>query len=188
MPWDRAKLEDEKRRRLPVETATVKRHFEALQSLKVDVIKQQRLEEATFIVRSKALLKRSSDLGSEVVRNLEVGLHVRVLERRGNRVRLEDGWTSIVSQGGTVLLEMARDNSAAKVMKPHSLIVLIDLLPAHFYDVGRGVLSLFPWLKDVICASDRVSHRGFTDVQKDKRSASEKQVLREPVLQLPRTF
>jgi hypothetical protein len=33
------------------------RHFEALQSLKVDVIKQQRLEEATFIVRSKALLK-----------------------------------------------------------------------------------------------------------------------------------
>ena len=81
MPWDRAKLEDEKRRRLPVETATVKRHFEALQSLKVDVIKQQRLEEATFIVRSKALLKRSSDLGSEVVRNLEVGLHVRVLER-----------------------------------------------------------------------------------------------------------
>ena len=49
-PWDRAKLEEEKRRRLPVETATVKRHFEALQSLKVDVIKQQRLEEATFIV------------------------------------------------------------------------------------------------------------------------------------------
>jgi hypothetical protein len=113
MPWDRAKLEDEKRRRLPVETATVKRHFEALQSLKVDVIKQQRLEEATFIVRSKALLKRSSDLGSEVVRNLEVGLHVRVLERRDNRVRLEDGWTSIVSQGGKVLLELARDNSAA---------------------------------------------------------------------------
>lgn len=46
------------------------------------------------------------DLTSAVLRNLQVGEKALVLERRGNRVRLQGGgWASIVATGGKVLLE-----------------------------------------------------------------------------------
>jgi len=110
--WDPAKLRESRDARQPAERAQVKRRFDELQVRRVDAIKQQRREEETFTVRSKALLKRGEALTSEVVRTLPVGAQVRVLERRGNRVRLADGWTSVVaSSGGMVLLELGKYTS-----------------------------------------------------------------------------
>jgi Ca2+-binding EF-hand superfamily protein len=58
-----------------------------------------------FRVVKKANLKKSVELKGDKIGALEVGDLFVALERRGNRVRCEQGWVSILAESGNVLLE-----------------------------------------------------------------------------------
>ena len=56
-------------------------------------------------VLKKAKVKAGVELDSEKVASLGVGAVVTALEQQGNRVRCSEGWVSILSESGAVLLE-----------------------------------------------------------------------------------
>ena len=61
--------------------------------------------EVRWHVVKKASLKAAFELDGEKTGTLKVGSIFTELERRGNRVRCERGWVSVMSEGGNVLLE-----------------------------------------------------------------------------------
>ena len=59
----------------------------------------------TLRVLRSAVVRATHDRDSTKVGKLPAGATVHVLERRANRVRGRDGWLSVVSATGNVLLQ-----------------------------------------------------------------------------------